>query len=511
MSRLQAPPRAVIFDLGDVLFAWSAKTTTTIPARKLREILSTPIWHSFDRGEITRDECYELSAAKFSLSASEIADAFAQARKSLEPNKEIIAFIYQLKQYASVKVYAMSNIGKEDFEGLGEKMDWKLFDQVFTSAAAGMRKPEQRFYHYVLGQIGLQGNEVIFIDDRKDNIESARQCGIRGLVFDESTVSTLREVFDDPAAKGWRWLFQNANNCDSLTDNGIAFADSFAKLLVMDTLPEAGLIDLSWGSKKTWNFFADEAVLVPGGVFPDDLDTTSLALKVLMPRGSKRATALLDVMAEFVNEDGTFQTYFDRARPRVDPIVSANILASYYWHGRGREFESTLQLLRSMLLDRSYTNGTRYYATADCCLGFIARLLRCSDDTHLHQTLGPPLKFCLQERVGLGGSAMDLALRVIACAQMGVACEDDRRALLEMQCGDGSWEHGWMYRYGSTGVRVGNRAVTTAMAVAALSAHEWAANGRVYEEVAKTEPVEGTNKGHSLPQNINGQVLADGE
>jgi hypothetical protein len=51
----------------------------------------------------------------------------------------------------------------------------------------------------------------------------------------------------------------------------------------------------------------------------------------------------------------------------------------------------------------------------------------------------------------------------------GIAGEEDRRALLDLQCEDESWEAGWMYQYGSLGVEIGNRAVTTAMAVAALS------------------------------------------
>lgn len=120
-------PSAVIFDLGDVLFNWSADTTTTIPARKLRDILTTPIWYSYDRGEITREVCYEMSAQQFALSASEIAEAFSQARESLEPNHAVVTFIRELRKDSTVKVYAMSNVGKEDFEELEKKMDGSLF------------------------------------------------------------------------------------------------------------------------------------------------------------------------------------------------------------------------------------------------------------------------------------------------------------------------------------------------------------------------------------------------
>ena len=47
--------------------------------------------------------------------------------------------------------------------------------------------------------------------------------------------------------------------------------------------------------------------LVPGGVFPDDLDTTSLALKVLRPSSAILISSVLDRMAEYLNDDGTFQ------------------------------------------------------------------------------------------------------------------------------------------------------------------------------------------------------------
>lgn len=236
MSFLQPPPRAVIFDLGDVLFTWSATTTTTVSARKLREILSTPTWFRYERGEITRDACYELSAQQFSIEKSEIAESFSQARQSLQRHNGIIQFLNGLKEGPSIQVYAMSNIGKEDFEDLESKMDWSLFDRVFTSAAAGTRKPEMGFYRYVLNQISLKGDQVVFIDDKEENVRAARGLGIRGLVFEESTIQNLQEIFNGAIGKGWGYLFQHASHCDSITSNGVTFADNFAKLLILDVL-----------------------------------------------------------------------------------------------------------------------------------------------------------------------------------------------------------------------------------------------------------------------------------
>jgi hypothetical protein len=47
-------------------------------------------------------------------------------------------------------------------------------------------------------------------------------------------------------------------------------------------------------------------VLVPSPTYPDDLDTTALALKVLRP-SSETTSLVLDLMASYVNDNGTFQ------------------------------------------------------------------------------------------------------------------------------------------------------------------------------------------------------------
>ena len=116
-------------------------------------------------------------------------------------------------------------------------------------------------------------------------------------------------------------------------------------------------------------------------------------------------------------------------------------------------------------------HGTRYYSSPDCCLGFFARLWQSLDDNahHNQATIGPLLKSRLQERVGQSGSALDLAMRVLACDALGIECSVDRNTLVSTQCQDGGWEIGWMYKYGSTRVEIGNRGVTTALAVKAIN------------------------------------------
>ena len=166
------------------------------------------------------------------------------------------------------------------------------------------------------------------------------------------------------------------------------------------------------------------------------------------------------------------QTYFDRTRPRTDIVVSANVLACFYTFGRGQQLGLTLQMVHSALLERTYIQGTRYYPSPDCCLFFFGRLLQSSNDDHLRATLGPLLKERTQEQVGKTGSALDLAMRVLTCSALDLDCDVDRQTLLDLQREDGSWELGWMYRYPSTGIKLGNHGVTTAFAIKAIASSE---------------------------------------
>ena len=72
------------------------------------------------------------------------------------------------------------------------------------------------------------------------------------------------------------------------------------------------------------------------------------------------------------------------------------------------------------------------------------------------------------ERYGAAGDPLVLAMRVLAAASMGMRDVQDYERLLMLQLEDGSWPLGWFYRYGSTGILMGNQGVTTAMAAAAI-------------------------------------------
>lgn len=123
-----------------------------------------------------------------------------------------------------------------------------------------------------------------------------------------------------------------------------------------------------------------------------------------------------------------------------------------------------------VLEHRAYLDGTRYYETAECFLFFSARLLRKVRDEALHARLAQLLRERVLEREGCPGDALALAMRVIVGAAVGLRLERDLAALLPLQYEDGGWGPGWIYKYGSSDIKIGNRGLTTALALNAITA-----------------------------------------
>lgn len=168
----------------------------------------------------------------------------------------------------------------------------------------------------------------------------------------------------------------------------------------------------------------------------------------------------------------------DKTRPRIDPCICLNNLTAFYTYGRGTELSRTLKWVYEVLVHRAYIDGTRYY-TPECFLFFMARLLTCEEPT-LQSTLMPVFTERVQERIGVEGDAIALGMRIFACDVAGLKNVIDRQTLLSMQCEDGGWPIGWMYKFPTANVRIGSRGLATALAVSAFKELDFA--GQNYKE-----------------------------
>jgi FMN phosphatase YigB (HAD superfamily) len=96
---------------------------------------------------------------------------------------EGIDFIKKCKRQGH-SVYALSNWDAESFELLKKQYPelFDLFDGIMISGDNHMLKPHVSFYQSLLDRYNLEPHRCWFIDDQEENVRTAQQLGINGIV-----------------------------------------------------------------------------------------------------------------------------------------------------------------------------------------------------------------------------------------------------------------------------------------------------------------------------------------
>ena len=126
----------------------------------------------------------------------------------------------------------------------------------------------------------------------------------------------------------------------------------------------------------------------------------------------------------------------------MDPVVCVNVLNLFYSYGRGEELVPTQNWIFDVLKHKAYLEGTRYYKSPDAFLYFLTRLVLTADGGDFASYIRSLLEERIRERMGTPGDVLSLAMRVIACARVGITDTVDLQMLLHLQHEDGSWGPG---------------------------------------------------------------------
>jgi HAD superfamily hydrolase (TIGR01549 family) len=80
------------------------------------------------------------------------------------------------------RLHALSNYPAEQVRFLYRRFPFmSSFHTVVLSGLVGATKPDERIYAYMLSRIGHR--KCVFVDDREENVEAARRCGMRAIRF----------------------------------------------------------------------------------------------------------------------------------------------------------------------------------------------------------------------------------------------------------------------------------------------------------------------------------------
>lgn len=472
----------------------------TLPERLLKRMLRTNIWYEYQTGKITSEEAVRELAFKYAatgLTKSTIRRCLLE--RTMRPVPSMLKLLDMLKIESGLRLFCVSNTSKEQQQRLQDEFPavFSMFEASFTSAEEGVRKPALGFFELVLAKARIKAEETLFVDCDLESVVAARSLGMGGVVvaedddecpLEESTAvkRIMCQLRDRRAilASAEHFLLRLGFRHPSLTSDGIRIQDNFAQFLMADLLNDPRFLPMDSPPPSRLIKFMNMTALLSGmdhyssdactfTDIPDDLDSTSLGLSVLHKFGKVDLIAIhnvLDQMLQFVSKDNILQVYFDHERPRVDPVVATNVIFLFHLANRGNDVEGSERFVHSVLLHRAYLDGTLYYNLAEAFLFCVARLVHKFKDHFATNGMRSLLAGRLEERTGMGGDALTLAMRIVACTMSGIQVDRrDEQLLMQLQNLNGSWDCHPFYRYGSNAKSwIGNEALTTAYAITAL-------------------------------------------
>lgn len=110
-------------------------------------------------------------------------------------NEPMIAFAQELSKTYST--WAWSNAGEMHFPWIYERFpSLNFFAGDAISCYIGAVKPNRDYYDRALEKCGLRAEQVLFVDDRPENVEGARAAGIVTVQFTDTaeTIAAMRAV-----------------------------------------------------------------------------------------------------------------------------------------------------------------------------------------------------------------------------------------------------------------------------------------------------------------------------
>jgi glucose-1-phosphatase len=184
--------KVLLVDLGRVLVDFdhlrAAERIAAFCSRSPRQIydmfFESPVTIAFEAGRISPEDFYLQVKLALDLKLSYTSfepiwnDIFFLSHK----NRAVFGLINSLR--ANYTTALLSNINILHYEYLKKHFPvFGVFDKIFLSFELGLIKPEKRLYQLVIEELEASPQEIFYIDDRAELVESACSLGIRGHVF----------------------------------------------------------------------------------------------------------------------------------------------------------------------------------------------------------------------------------------------------------------------------------------------------------------------------------------
>lgn len=191
---------AVLWDLGGVIL----RTEDTSHREKWEQRFDLEPWGLEElvfRNEISRkasagtasvEDIWNYVQSQLGLPNEEMDEFRRDFFNGDEIDQELVSFIRKIKQ--RVKSGMITNA----WPGMRSHIEevWEIgdvFDRIIVSAEINLTKPDPRIYQLALGQLEVEPQDAVFIDDFIENIHGAEDVGMIGIHF-QSTNDVITKL-----------------------------------------------------------------------------------------------------------------------------------------------------------------------------------------------------------------------------------------------------------------------------------------------------------------------------
>ncbi len=177
----------IILDFGDVLINLDKPAT----AREMLKFGFTGItpeldslFKEYEKGLVTSEHFLDLVSLQFPMAQkADLMNAWNAIL--LDFPEERLTFLENLAEKNQHRLFLLSNTNDLHIECVKEQMGMERFNRLknafevfYLSHEIGMRKPDAEIFEFVLEQNQLSAHETLFVDDVKENTDSASNLGI---------------------------------------------------------------------------------------------------------------------------------------------------------------------------------------------------------------------------------------------------------------------------------------------------------------------------------------------
>lgn len=185
--------RAIVFDIGGVLeitppTGWAERWEAhlQLQAGELDERLMD-VWRDGSFGIITEEEVEKRIGEIMGLDREHVEALMADLWEEYlgTPNVELANYFASLRPRYRTALLSNSFVGARRKEQERYRFA-ELCDLLIYSHEEGVAKPERRIFELACERLGVQPEEMIFVDDVEVNVAAARAFGIRAILFREN-------------------------------------------------------------------------------------------------------------------------------------------------------------------------------------------------------------------------------------------------------------------------------------------------------------------------------------